>query len=158
MIVIISLLPALIAIILAIFTKRILISVFVGILLGSFLITGSLYLSVKKSIEYLVSVITDIDNAIVVLFLLMFGGFVGILEAVGGADSFGKWISKKIKSRRGIEASTWLLGLTAFLDCCYHNLIVGTVMKKIYDKFKIPREKLAYALDATSPPAGPAGR
>ena len=149
---IISLLPALIAIILAIFTKRILISVFIGILLGSFMITGSLYPSAKKSVEYLVDVIADVDNTIIMLFLLTFGGFVGVLEGVGGLETFGKWISKKVKSKKGIIASTWLLGLATFLDCCYHNLITGTVMKKVFDKFKMSREKLAYIIDSTSPP------
>lgn len=149
---VITLLPALIAIILAILTKRILISVFIGILLGSFILTGSLYPSAKTSVEYLVNVIADIDNTIIMLFLLTFGGFVGVLEAVGGLETFGKWISKKVKSKRGIIASTWLLGLATFLDCCYHNLITGTVMRKVFDKFKMSREKMAYIIDSTSPP------
>jgi len=149
---IISLLPALIAIILAILTKRILLSVFIGILLGSFMMTGSLYPSAKKSVEYLVNVIADIDNTVIMLFLLMFGGFVGVLEGVGGLETFGKWVSKRVKSERGIIASTWLLGMATFLDCCYHNLITGTAMKKVYEKFKMPREKLAYIVDSTSPP------
>lgn len=155
-----SILPPLIAILLALLFKEVVVSLFVGIWAGAFIAGGmrleSLYyfvLSFLQVVEkYIIGALNDSGHLSVIIFSLLIGGMVAIISRNGGMAGVVKALSKYAKSPRSAQAITWLLGVAIFFDDYANTLIVGNTMRSVTDKFKISREKLAYIVDSTAAP------
>ena len=159
-----SLLPAVIAISLALITKEVYSSLFAGILSGALLYSGYSFEGTINHIfidgmvgtyeeDYTVSgVLTDPYNMGILIFLVILGAMVALMNKAGGSAAFGKWASEHIKSKVGAELATIVLGCLIFVDDYFNCLTVGSVMRPVTDKFKVSRAKLAYLIDATAAP------
>lgn len=147
-----ALVPPIVAIILALITKEVYSSLFVGILLGA------LFYSNFDPITGLDAIINDgmvpavADNAGIMLFLVILGAMVALINRAGGSAAFGRWAETHIKSRVGAMLATFLLGILIFVDDYFNCLTVGSVMRPVTDKYKVSRAKLAYLIDATAAP------
>lgn len=146
-----SILPPVIAILLALITKEVISSLLVGIF------AGALIYSNWNPIEMVTSTIRLMgskmgDNANILIFLGLLGAIVVIVTMAGGSQAYGKWASQKIRSRKTASLATSALGCLIFIDDYFNCLTVGTVMRPVTDKYSISRAKLAYLLDATAAP------
>ena len=143
--------PAVIAIILALATKQVYVSLFLGIFVGALMYTGG---DVLNALFTLFSVMSEKvgGNTTIIVFLVVLGILVVLLQKSGGAKAYGEWAGKKIKSKGGALAATSALGCLIFVDDYFNCLTVGSVMRPVTDKFKISRAKLAYIIDATAAP------
>ncbi len=150
---VVALLPPVIAIILALLTKEVYLSLLVGILSGSLLYTFFQPVTmVTKTFGVMISKIADGWNAGIIIFLVMLGIMVSMMNKAGGTRAYGEWASGKIKSRTGASLATFALGAMIFVDDYFNCLTVGSVMRPVTDKQKISRAKLAYLIDATAAP------
>ena len=149
-----SIVPPLVAILLAFFTHEVIVSLFAGILSGGFIYAcGSGLPVIDAPIVVLRTMASHLsDNIHMVIFLLFLGSLVAVITAAGGANAYGDWAFKRLKSRRSASLLTSLLGLFIFIDDYFNCLTIGAVMRPITDKFKMSREKLAYLIDATAAP------
>ncbi len=149
-----SLVPALIAIILALITKEVYSSLFFGILIGALFFTGFNPVAAFEQVvnEGLIKVLSDSYNVGILIFLVVLGVMVALLNKSGGSKAFGEWASKNIKSKAGAILATWFFGVLIFVDDYFNCLTVGSVMRPVTDKYKISRAKLAYIIDATAAP------
>ena len=147
-----ALVPPIVAIILALITKEVYSSLFVGILLGA------LFYSNFNPITGLDAIINDgmvpavADNAGIMLFLVILGAMVALINRAGGSAAFGRWAETHIKTRAGAMFATFLLGVLIFVDDYFNCLTVGSVMLPVTDRHKVSRAKLAYLIDATAAP------
>jgi len=144
-------LPALIAIVLALVTKQVYISLFFGIFVGAFMFAGFDPLKAMFTLYQVMSEKVG-SNTPIIVFLVVLGILVVLMQKSGGAKAYGEWASKKIKSKGGALAATAGLGCLIFVDDYFNCLTVGSVMRPVTDKFKIARSKLAYIIDATAAP------
>ena len=144
-------LPAVIAIVLALATKQVYVSLFLGIFVGSLMYAGG---DPLKAIFTLYQVMSEKvgGNTPIIVFLVVLGILVVLMQKSGGARAYGDWASTKIKSRGGALAATAGLGCLIFVDDYFNCLTVGSVMRPVTDKFRISRTKLAYIIDATAAP------
>lgn len=149
-----SILPPLIAIVLALITKEVYSSLFIGILSGMFIYCGLSGSSVLVAIQYVFDMMaTKIsENSYMIIFLALLGSLVVVVTKAGGSKAYGKWASEKLKSARKVKIATLFLGILIFIDDYFNCLTVGTVMRPVSDKYKIAREKLAYIIDSTAAP------
>lgn len=149
-----SLLPPLIAITLALISKEVYSSLFLGILTGMFVYCFSTGGNVLQAVTYVFDMIAAKigQNGYMIIFLVLLGSLVVIVTRSGGSHAYGLWAGKRIKSKVRAKLATAFLGLLIFVDDGFNCLTVGTVMRPITDKCKISREKLAYLLDATAAP------
>ncbi|NCA91791.1 Na+/H+ antiporter NhaC family protein [bacterium] len=148
-----ALVPPIIAIILALITKQVYISLFAGIFVGGmFFSKGNPIGALETIFEVLASKIGDGWNASILIFLVVLGILVILISKAGGSKAYGDWADKKIKTRNGALLSTMLLGSLIFVDDYFNCLTVGNVMRPVTDKKKISRAKLAYFIDATAAP------
>ncbi len=149
-----SLLPAIIAIALALITKEVYSSLFVGIVVGGLLYSG---FSLTGTIEHvfvdgMIGQLSDSWNVGILIFLVVLGSMVMLMNRAGGSAAFGKWAVAHVKTKTGAQIATILLGMLIFIDDYFNCLTVGSVMRPLTDKHKISREKLAYLIDATAAP------
>lgn len=150
---ILSLLPPIIAIVLALLTKEVYSSLFVGILSGALIYSnGNVWNMVLTTFDTMISKICDSWNVGILIFLVMLGMMVSLVNKAGGSAAYGRWASKHIKTKAGALVSTSVLGMLIFIDDYFNCLTVGSVMRPVIDKFKISREKLAYIIDSTAAP------
>lgn len=149
---ILSIVPPLVAIILAIWTKRVILSLFLGVLVGILIYTQSIGATLVELTETLVANMTDDWNGRVMLFTVLLGGLLGVMFSSGGSHAFGESATKFITSRKGAQFGTWVLGVLIFFDDYFNTLTVGSVMRNITDRYQISREKLAYIIDSTAAP------
>ena len=155
-----SLLPAIIAIVLALITKEVYSSLFIGILSGGIIYavgSGSFWGGVEKTVVHtfsdgFISSIADSYNIGIIIFLVLLGGLVAMMNKAGGSKAFGRWTTRHIKTRVGAQLMTILLGVLIFIDDYFNCLTVGSVMRPVTDEHKISRAKLAYLIDATAAP------
>lgn len=152
-----SLLPPLLAIILALIFKEVLVSLFSGIFLGAFIVNGlsigSIPLSFLQTIDkYAIGAMLDSGHASIIIFSLMIGGMVAIISRNGGMQGVVNILSRYAKSKRSAQLVTWFLGVAIFFDDYANTLIVGNTMRPVSDRFKISREKLSYIVDSTAAP------
>ena len=146
-----ALLPPVIAIVLALITKEVYVSLMVGILSGALLYTGfSPVGAVDTTFTIMGAKIGG--NADILIFLVLLGILVALITKSGASRAYGNWAAKSIRSRRGALAATSLLGVLIFVDDYFNCLTVGTVMRPVTDKYKVTRAKLAYIIDATAAP------
>ncbi len=148
-----ALLPPLIAIVLALITKEVYMSLFVGILSGSLLYTMFHPVqTVTKTFDTIIGKLADGWNVGIIIFLVILGIMVSLINKAGGSAAYGEWASKKIKGRKGASLATFALGAMIFVDDYFNCLTVGSVMRPVTDNSKISRAKLAYLIDATAAP------
>jgi len=150
-----SILPPLFAILLAIFTKKIYISLLSGIWLGWFVITEwNFFQSIWATLRTLINVFSSPSKTNVILFSALVGSLIALTQASGGVFGFVNLITRKkmVISKRYAQLFSWFIGLIVFIESSITSLIVGTSSRPLYDKLKIPREKLAYICDSTAAP------
>ena len=149
-----SILPPLIAITLALISKEVYSSLFLGILSGMFVYSFSTGGNILQAVTYVFDMMALKigENGYMIIFLVLLGSLVVIVTRSGGSDAYGKWAGKRIRKKVSAKLATALLGLLIFVDDGFNCLTVGTVMRPITDKCRISREKLAYLLDATAAP------
>lgn len=143
--------PAIIAIVLALVTKQVYVSLFLGIFVGAMMYAGG---DPLKALFTLYQVMSEKvgSNTPIIVFLVVLGILVVLMQKSGGARAYGEWAGRKIKSKGGALAATAGLGCLIFVDDYFNCLTVGSVMRPVTDKFKIARSKLAYIIDATAAP------
>ena len=144
-------LPALIAIILALITKQVYVSLFLGIFVGAMMYAGGEPIKAMFTLYQVMSEKVGANTPIIV-FLVVLGILVVLMQKSGGAKAYGDWAGRKIKTKGGALAATAGLGCMIFVDDYFNCLTVGSVMRPVTDKFKISRAKLAYIIDATAAP------
>ena len=152
---ILSVLPPLFAIILAIFTRQVILSLAVGIWIGwTFLYSFNPLLGAKGTIDTMLGVFGDTGNTSVIIFSALVGGLISLIQVSGGVDGFVKYVTGKnvVDTPRKAQMLAWILGIVIFIESTIKILIVGTVCRPIFDKMKISREKLSYIADSTSAP------
>ena len=149
-----ALTPPIIAIALALITKEVYSSLFLGILTGAFLNAGFDLVGTLNQVfqEGMLTVLSDKWNVGILIFLIILGMMVQLMNRTGGSAAFGLWASTHIKSRAGAQLATMLLGCLIFIDDYFNCLTVGSVMRPVTDKYNISRAKLAYLIDSTAAP------
>ena len=152
-----ALIPPVIAILLALITKEVYSSLFVGILAGALLYSnGNLELMLNTMLYNeeggMIYKLADSWNVGILVFLVILGIMVALMNKVGGSAAFGEWASTHIKSRTGAQLATMALGVLIFVDDYFNCLTVGSVMRPVTDRHKVSRAKLAYIIDATAAP------
>lgn len=154
-----ALVPPLVAIILALITKEVYSSLFIGIVIGG-LFYGNVFtpgFSFEVTVTHifqdgLVGVLSDAYNVGILAFLVILGIMVCMMNKAGGSAAFGRWTSKHIKTRVGAQLAAVLLGVLIFVDDYFNCLTVGSVMRPVTDRHNVSRAKLAYLIDATAAP------
>ena len=149
-----SLIPPVVAIVLALITKEVYSSLFGGILIGGVFWSGFRF---EKTITHvfqdgIVGVLSDSYNVGILVFLVVLGIMVCMMNKAGGSAAFGRWASKHIKTRVGAQLTTILLGVLIFIDDYFNCLTVGSVMRPVTDQHNVSRAKLSYLIDATAAP------
>ena len=149
-----SLLPPLIAILLALITRDVLISLFLGVLSGTFILADwNPLVAFARSIDgFIVPAVADADHAAIIIFTVFLGGMVGSITKSGGTHGVVEALRPYATSRRRGLLATWFMGVLVFFDDYANTLIVGPTMRPITDKLRISREKLAYIVDSTAAP------
>ena len=149
-----ALVPPVVAIVLALITKEVFSSLFIGILVGGLFYSGFSFEGTMVHILQggFVTVLADSYNVGILIFLVILGGMVCLMNAAGGSRAFGQWAGKRIKTRVGAQLATILLGCLIFVDDYFNCLTVGSVMRPVTDKHNISRAKLAYIIDSTAAP------
>ena len=149
-----ALVPPVVAIGLALITKEVYSSLFVGVLMGGILYSGFSFEGTITHIfeDGMISVLSDSYNVGILIFLVILGTMVCLMNRAGGSAAFGQFAADHIKGRVGAELATILLGCLIFIDDYFNCLTVGSVMRPVTDKFKVSRAKLAYLIDATAAP------
>ena len=149
-----ALVPPVVAIGLALITKEVYSSLFVGVLMGGILYSGFSFEGTITHIfeDGMINVLSDSYNVGILIFLVILGAMVCLMNRAGGSAAFGQFAADHIKGRVGAELATILLGCLIFIDDYFNCLTVGSVMRPVTDKFKVSRAKLAYLIDATAAP------
>ncbi len=149
-----SILPPIIAILLAIITKEVYSSLFIGIASGMIIYAfaggGNIFSAAAMTFDMMSSKISD--NSYMIIFLALLWAVVSLVSKSGGSLAYGRWAGSKLKSKRAAAFATSFLGILIFIDDGFNCLTVGTVMRPITDRLRISREKLAYIIDATAAP------
>ena len=148
-----ALVPPVLAIALALITKEVYSSLFIGILSGALIYSNFHPVStLTKTFEVISGSLGDSWNIGILIFLVILGIMVCVINRAGGSAAFGRWAQKKIKGKKGASLATFLLGAVIFVDDYFNCLTVGSVMRPVTDGHKISRAKLAYLIDATAAP------
>ncbi len=149
-----ALVPALVAIILALVSKEVYSSLFVGIVVGGLLLcqgSGSGFFDAVFK-NGLIAKVADPYNVGILVFLVMLGAMVALMNRAGGSAAFGNWAKTHIKSKIGAQIATICFGILIFIDDYFNCLTVGSVMRPVTDRFKVSHEKLSYLIDSTAAP------
>ena len=149
-----ALAPPIIAIVLALVTKEVYSSLFIGVLAGALLYSNFNLIGAFNAIvnDGLIANVGDGWNAGILIFLVLLGIMVALVNAAGGSAAFGRWAKEHVKTRAGAQLATFALGVLIFIDDYFNCLTVGSVMRPVTDSHKISRAKFAYIIDATAAP------
>ncbi|MBR1478668.1 MAG: Na+/H+ antiporter NhaC family protein [Lachnospiraceae bacterium] len=149
-----ALLPPIIAIVLALITKEVYSSLIIGIIAGGFLYAEFNPVVAMNHIfvDGMIAQLSDSWNVGILIFLVVLGTIVMLMNRAGGSAAFGRWASEHVKTRIGAQLATIALGCIIFIDDYFNCLTVGSVMRPVTDKHKVSREKLSYLIDATAAP------
>lgn len=154
-----TIIPPLVAIILAFITKNVVVSLFIGTLAGCFMLQildHNAFISLIQAfldfIQRVLSSLADPWNAGIILQVLAIGGVINLVAKMGGAKAIAEALAKRAKTPRSAQLVTWFLGILVFFDDYANSLIVGPIMKPVADKLKVSRERLAFIIDATAAP------
>jgi len=148
---VLSIVPPLVAIILALITKEVISSLMLGIFVGGLIFTKGNLLEAVQTVFTLMGTKLG-ENGLMILFLSLLGALVTVMNRAGGSFAYGKWAGEKIKTKWAAKLSTAILGIIIFIDDYFNCLTIGAVMKPITDKNKVSRAKLAYIIDSTAAP------
>ncbi len=150
---ILALLPPILTVALAILTKDVIISLFLGIFAGAMTVAGGNPLqALVRLTDLLAEMLADGWNIRIILFCALLGALVGMWHKTGAAYAFGSWAGKKAKSKVSVLLFTWIFGIIIFIDDYFNSLTIGACMRPVCDEKKISRAKLAYILDSTAAP------
>lgn len=152
-----SLVPAIVAIALALFTKEVYSSLFIGIVIGGAFFAagaGSGFTGFFTHVfnDGMIAQLSDSWNVGILIFLVVLGSMVALMNKAGGSKAFGEWAKKHIKTKAGAQVATIALGIMVFIDDYFNCLTVGSVMKPVTEKHGVSKAKLAYLIDATAAP------
>jgi Na+/H+ antiporter NhaC len=149
-----ALLPPIIAIALALITKEVYSSLFIGIVVGGLLYSNFSFEGTVLHVfnDGIIAAVTDSYNMGILVFLIILGTMVCLMNKAGGSAAFGRWAKENIKTRVGAQLASIVLGVLIFIDDYFNCLTVGSVMRPITDRHKVSRAKLAYIIDATAAP------
>ncbi|MBA2434497.1 MAG: hypothetical protein H0V54_05320, partial [Chthoniobacterales bacterium] len=147
-----SLLPPLITIAIAIWSKKILPSLLIGLLTGSYLLHPTVTGGFATAVDQIVKTLTDKENLQVLLFLYLFSGLIGIIKRSGGIKAFSDRAEKHIKSEKGVFFTLWALIPVTFIDCGFRIVGAGSITRSLAEKNKIAAERLAFMLNNTASP------
>ena len=148
-----AIVPPIAAILLALITKEVYSSLFIGIVIGGVLYAGNFEGTLNHVIsDGIVGSLSDSYNVGILVFLVILGVVVALLNKSGGSKAFGVWASKRIKTKVGAQFATIILGILIFVDDYFNCLTVGSVMSPLAEEHKIPKTKLAYLIDSTAAP------
>ena len=151
-----SLLPPIVAIVLALISKEVYSSLFLGCLVGALLVSNfhpwETLVQLVEGDNGIVTTVSDSGNIAIIVFLVILGIMVDLMNKTGGSEAFGRWAKKSVKSRGGAQLMTMLLGVLIFIDDYFNCLTVGAVMRPVTESHKISRAKLAYVIDSTAAP------
>ena len=154
-----TILPPLVAIVLAFATKNVIVSLVLGVMSGGFLLNlngmnvfSALFSSFLDLVDRAIAALADPWNAGIILQVLAIGGVINLVAKMGGAKAIAEALSKKAKNARSAQLITWASGLLVFFDDYANSLIIGPMMRPVTDKMKISRERLAFVIDATAAP------
>ena len=149
-----ALLPPIVAIGLALITKEVYSSLFIGILAGGLLYSGFTFTGTIEHVfvDGMIGQLSDNWNVGILIFLVVLGTMVMLMNRAGGSAAFGRWSTEHVKTKVGAQLATIALGVLIFIDDYFNCLTVGSVMRPVTDKHNISREKLAYLIDATAAP------
>ena len=149
-----ALVPPVVAIVLALITKEVYSSLFIGIVSGALIYTGFSPIATLDTVinEGFIQSVADAWNIGIFMFLILLGTMVALMNKAGGSAAFGQWAGRHIKTRIGAQLSAVLLGMLIFIDDYFNCLTVGSVMRPVTDKHQVSRAKLAYIIDATAAP------
>ncbi len=143
--------PAIVAIVLALITKQVYVSLFIGIFVGAMFYANGNPINALGTLFGVMGEKVG-ENTAIIVFLVILGIFVVLMQKSGGAKAYGDWAQTKIKSKKGALGATAALGCLIFVDDYFNCLTVGSVMRPVTDKFKVSHSKLAYLIDATAAP------
>ena len=143
--------PAIVAIVLALITKQVYVSLFIGVFVGAMFFVGGNPINALGTLFQVMSSKVG-ANVPIIVFLVMLGIFVVLMQKSGGSKAYGEWAQSKISSKKGALGATAALGCLIFVDDYFNCLTVGSVMRPVTDKFKVSHSKLAYIIDATAAP------
>lgn len=149
------LLPPIVAIVLALWTRQVYLSLFLGLWIGTTILAGwNPILGLRGLADQLVAVFQDAGNTRIILFSILVGGLIALVQASGGVAGFIAWVQRRGwgNTRRGAELMAWAVGMLIFVESSITSLTVGTLSRPFFDRLNLPREKLAYYCDATSAP------
>ncbi len=149
-----ALMPPIVAITLALLTKEVYSSLFAGIVVGGLLFSNCSFEGTVTHVlnDGFLSVLSDSGNVGILIFLILLGTIVALMNNAGGSAAFGKWAKTHIKTKVGAQLATILLGILIFIDDYFNCLTVGSVMRPVTDGHKVSRAKLAFLIDATAAP------
>ena len=151
-----SLLPPIVAIVLALISKEVYSSLFLGCLVGALLVSNyapwETLVQLVEGNNGIVTTVSDAGNIAIIVFLVVLGIMVDLMNKTGGSEAFGRWAKKAVKTRAGAQLMTMLLGVLIFIDDYFNCLTVGAVMRPVTESHHISRAKLAYVIDATAAP------
>ena len=151
-----SLLPPIVAIVLALISKEVYSSLFLGCLVGALLVSNyapwETLVQLVEGDNGIVTTVSDSGNIAIIVFLVVLGIMVDLMNKTGGSEAFGRWATKTVKTRAGAQLMTMLLGVLIFIDDYFNCLTVGAVMRPVTESHKISRAKLAYVIDSTAAP------
>ena len=156
---VLTILPPLVAIVLAFVTKNVIVSLVLGVMSGGFLLNlngmnvfSALFSSFLDLVDRAIAALADPWNAGIILQVLAIGGVINLVGKMGGAKAIAEALSKRAKSAKSAQIITWVAGLLVFFDDYANSLIIGPMMRPVTDKMKISRERLAFIIDATAAP------
>ncbi|MCQ2123118.1 MAG: Na+/H+ antiporter NhaC family protein [Fibrobacter sp.] len=149
-----ALVPPIVAIVLALITKEVYSSLFLGVVMGGLFISQGSFPAFLDAVfkDGMIKQVTDAGNVGILFFLVILGTMVALMNKAGGSAAFGNWAKKHIKTKVGAQIATVCLGILIFVDDYFNCLTVGSVMRPVTDKFKVSHEKLAYLIDSTAAP------
>ena len=151
-----SLLPPIVAIVLALISKEVYSSLFLGCLVGALLVSNykpwETLVQLVEGDNGIVTTVSDAGNIAIIVFLVVLGIMVDLMNKTGGSEAFGRWATKTVHTRAGAQLMTMLLGVLIFIDDYFNCLTVGAVMRPVTESHHISRAKLAYVIDATAAP------
>ena len=151
-----SLLPPIVAIVLALISKEVYSSLFLGCLVGALLVSNfqpwETLVQLVEGDNGIVTTVSDAGNIAIIVFLVVLGIMVDLMNKTGGSEAFGRWAKKSVKTRAGAQLMTMLLGVLIFIDDYFNCLTVGAVMRPVTESHHISRAKLAYVIDSTAAP------
>ncbi|HEX2852490.1 MAG TPA: hypothetical protein VHO24_04570, partial [Opitutaceae bacterium] len=147
-----SIIPATITIAAAIWSKKVLPSLLLGLLVGSYLLNHSIIGGLETALDHVVGILSEKENLQVLLFLYLFSGLIALVRKAGGINAFSTWLGQFIKSDKGVFYTLWALIPVTFIDCAFRIIGTGSIIRSLAAKNKVVKERLAFMINNTASP------